>query len=206
MSTARSAAGTWVVAASLLIVALCWWWIVAMAGDMYGPMTGAAAWMMTRRWDWPHMALLFAIWSAMMVGMMLPSAVAAIVGYGRTQRGTPARAVAPTCAFVAAYVLVWMLFSLAATLAQRVMYELHLLLSPMMEPATTALAGGLPLAAGVYQLLPFKRTCLGSCRGTAAGSDRQSRPRRVSANRERCWVAVQLGSPPDLAMGAETMT
>ena len=55
MSTARSAADTGVVAASLLIVALCWWWIVAMAGDMYGPMTGAAAWMMTRRWDWPYM-------------------------------------------------------------------------------------------------------------------------------------------------------
>ena len=43
MSTARSAADTGAVAASLLIVALCWWWIVAMAGDMYGPMTGAAA-------------------------------------------------------------------------------------------------------------------------------------------------------------------
>jgi predicted metal-binding membrane protein len=96
----------------------------------------------------------------------LPSAVAAIVGYGRTQRGTPARPVAPACAFVAAHFLVWMLFSLAATLAQRVMYELHLL-SPMMEPATTALAGGLLLAAGVYQLLPFKRTCLASCRGLA---------------------------------------
>jgi predicted metal-binding membrane protein len=166
MSTARSAADTWVVATSLLIVALCWWWIVAMAGDMYGPMTGAAAWMMTRRWDWPHMALLFAMWSAMMVGMMVPSAVAAIVSDGRTPRGTPAGPVAPTCAFVATYVLVWMLFSLAAALAQRVLYELHLL-SPMMEPATTALAGGLLLAAGVYQLLPFKRTCLASCRGLA---------------------------------------
>jgi predicted metal-binding membrane protein len=113
-----------VVAASLLIVALCWWWIVAMAGDRYGPMTGAAAWTMTRRWDWPYVPLLFAMWSGMMVGMMLPSAAAAIVGYGRTQRGTPAGPVAPTCAFVAAYVLVWMLFSLAATPAQRLMYEL----------------------------------------------------------------------------------
>jgi predicted metal-binding membrane protein len=129
-------------------------------------MTGAAAWMMTRRWDWPHMALLFAMWSAMMVGMMLPSAMASIVGQGRTQGGTPAIRVAPVGAFVAAYVLVWMLFSLAATLAQRAMYELHLL-SPMMEPATTGLAGSLLLAAGIYQLFPFKRTCLASCRGLA---------------------------------------
>jgi hypothetical protein len=85
MSTRGNAAAAWVAAASLLIlVALCWGWIVAMAGDMYGPMTGAAAWMMTRRWDWPHLALLFAMWSAMMVGMTVPSAVAAIAGYGRT--------------------------------------------------------------------------------------------------------------------------
>jgi predicted metal-binding membrane protein len=167
MSTAPSAAATWVVAASLLIVvALCWWWIVAMAGDMYGPMTGAAAWMMTTRWDWPHMALLFTMWSAMMVGMMVPSAVAAIVGYGRTLRGTPTARVAPMGVFVAAYVLVWMLFSLAATLTHRVLYALHLL-SPMMEPATTTLGGGLLLAAGVYQLLPLKRTWLASCRTTA---------------------------------------
>jgi hypothetical protein len=99
-------------------------------------MTGAAAWMMTRRWDWPHMALLFAMLSAMMVGMMVPSAVAAIVGYGQTLRGTPTARVAPMGVFVAAYVLVWMLFSLAATLTHRVLYALHLL-SPMMEPATT---------------------------------------------------------------------
>jgi predicted metal-binding membrane protein len=109
---------------------------------MYGPMTGAAAWMMTKRWDWPHTALLFAMWSTMMLGMMLPSAVSAIVGYGRTLCGASASRVAPMCAFVAAYILVWMLFSLAATLAQRAMYALHLL-SPMMEPTTTALAGGL---------------------------------------------------------------
>jgi hypothetical protein len=48
MSTTGNTAAAWVVAASLLIlVTLCWWWIVAMAGDMYGPMTGAAAWMMS---------------------------------------------------------------------------------------------------------------------------------------------------------------
>jgi hypothetical protein len=70
MSTARSAADTGVVAATLLIiVTLCWWWIVGMARDIYGPMTGSAAWMMTTRWDGPHIALLFAMWSAMMVRM-----------------------------------------------------------------------------------------------------------------------------------------
>ena len=165
MSTAGSASGTWVVAAGLLIiVALCWWWIVVMAVDMYGPMTGSAAWMMTKRWDGPHTALLFAMWSAMMLAMMLPSAVPAIARHGRALGGASSGAVLPMCLFVAGYVLVWVLFSLAATLVQRLMHELHLL-SPMMEPATTALAGGLLLAAGAYQFLPFKRGCLASCRG-----------------------------------------
>ena len=118
MSTARSAVNTGVAAATLLIVVtLCWWWIVGTARDMYGPMTGSAAWMMTKRWDGPHVALLFAMWSAMMVSMMLPSAVSAIVGYGLARPSTPAAPVAPMCVFVAAYVLVWMLFSLAAMLA-----------------------------------------------------------------------------------------
>ncbi|MDH4335469.1 MAG: hypothetical protein OEW24_09515, partial [Chloroflexota bacterium] len=36
--------------------------------------TGSAAWMMTATWDAPHMLLLWAMWAAMMAGMMLPSA------------------------------------------------------------------------------------------------------------------------------------
>jgi predicted metal-binding membrane protein len=103
------------------------------------------------------------MWSAMMVGMMLPSAVPAVVRYGRTMRRAPAAVVAPLHFFVAGYTVPWLLFSLAATLLQRLLYEARLL-SPMMEPASAAFASGLLLAAGVYQLLPFKRTCLESCR------------------------------------------
>jgi hypothetical protein len=32
-----------------------------MARDMYGPMTGASAWMMTPVWDAPHLLLLWAM-------------------------------------------------------------------------------------------------------------------------------------------------
>src|SRR4029079_8337796 len=40
------------VAAALVTVALlAWLWIAVMARDMYGPMTGASAWMMTFHWD-----------------------------------------------------------------------------------------------------------------------------------------------------------
>ena len=46
-----------------------WLWIVVMSRDMYGPMTGASAWMMTARWDVRHLFLLWAMWTVMMTGM-----------------------------------------------------------------------------------------------------------------------------------------
>ena len=43
--------------ATLAAVTLASWaWIVVMARDMYGPMTGASAWMMTPHWDAPHLS------------------------------------------------------------------------------------------------------------------------------------------------------
>src|SRR6266581_4000700 len=58
----------------ILFPLICWAWVVVMARDMYGPMTGASAWMMTLRWDAPHVLLLWAMWAVMMAGMMLPTA------------------------------------------------------------------------------------------------------------------------------------
>src|SRR5687768_18411281 len=72
----------------LLIVLplVSWLWIVVMARDMYGPMTGASAWMMTAVWDARHLALLWAMWAVMMVGMMLPSASPMLLLYGGVAR------------------------------------------------------------------------------------------------------------------------
>jgi predicted metal-binding membrane protein len=143
----------------VLVVAICWWWIIQLARDMYGPMTGASAWMMTSSWDWSHVTLLFMMWSAMMVAMMVPTAAPTL------WRCAP---VVHIGAIVAGYIFVWTLFSLAATVAQRLMSAASLL-TPMMEPSMPIVAGGLLVIAGVYQLLPFKRTCLASCRMSTAG-------------------------------------
>jgi predicted metal-binding membrane protein len=43
-----------------------------------------------------------------------------------------------------------------------------LLLSPMMEARERGLGSALLILAGLYQLTPFKRTCLESCRSPAA--------------------------------------
>ncbi len=160
----------WLVGGALAVtVALCWAWIVPMARDMYGAMTGPAAWMMTDRWDLAHLSLLFAMWVVMMAGMMLPSAAPALLLYAGVIRKSPEgeRAPAHVYAFAGGYLLVWTAFSLAATVLQRALANL-LWLTPMMEARSRAAGGALLMLAGLYQLTPFKRTCLESCRSPAA--------------------------------------
>jgi predicted metal-binding membrane protein len=149
----------------LAAVTVCSWiWIVAMARDMYGPMTGASAWMMTPRWDLAHLLRLWAMWTVMMIGMMLPSAAPLILLYGASARRSAQRtAPRQTYALAAGYLLVWTAFSLGATVLQRVLASL-LLVSPMMEPVNARVSAVLLVAAGVYQWTPLKHACLRQCR------------------------------------------
>src|SRR5687768_11572474 len=151
-------------AAVLIVLLLSWWWIVAMARDMYGAMSGPSAWMMTSVWDGRHLLLLWSMWAAMMAAMMLPSAWPMLVMYGTVSRRQSAgRHPSHLYLFLAGYVLVWALFSVAATITQRLLAAL-LLLSPMMEPASPWASAALLIIAGIYQLTPLKRVCLRSCR------------------------------------------
>jgi predicted metal-binding membrane protein len=150
-------------------IGLCWAWLVPMARDMYGPMTGPSAWMMTSRWDFPHQVLLFAMWVVMMIGMMLPSAAPTLLLYAGVVHKSDEASSAPVrvYAFAGGYVSVWTAFSLLATGLQLLLRH-WLLLSPMMETSSHMVGGALMLLAGFYQLTPYKRTCLESCRSPAA--------------------------------------
>jgi predicted metal-binding membrane protein len=160
----------WLIGIALVAtVGLCWAWLVPMARDMYGPMTGRSAWMMTGTWDFPHQALLFAMWVVMMVGMMLPSAAPTLLLYAGVVHKSPEAVSAPArvYAFAGGYLLVWTAFSLLATALQLLLRH-WLLLSPMMETRNHVFGGALLLLAGVYQFTPYKRSCLSSCRSPAA--------------------------------------
>jgi predicted metal-binding membrane protein len=148
----------------VLIPLVCWTWIALMARDMYGAMLGPSAWMMTADWDVPHLLLLWAMWAVMMTAMMLPSASPLALLYaGALRTRGDARVGRKTYAMAAGYVLVWALYSVAATVLQRVLSDL-LVLTPMMEPATPAVAAVLLAVAGLYQLTPLKSGCLRVCR------------------------------------------
>lgn len=160
----------WLIGATLAaVIALCWSWIIPMALDMYGPMTGWSAWMMTRTWDFTHQVLLFAMWAVMMIGMMLPSVMPTSFLYAAVIRKCPhnERVHAHVYAFVAGYLFIWTVFSLFATVLQLLLAH-WLLLTSMMEVRNRWLAGALWLIAGAYQFTPFKRACLECCRSPAA--------------------------------------
>jgi predicted metal-binding membrane protein len=158
---------TLVVLVAILPLA-CWAWVVAMARDMYGPMTGASAWMMTVTWDAPRIVLLWAMWAAMMAGMMLPSITPVLLLYAGAMRSRGVHhASARIYAMAAGYLAVWIAFSIAATALQRLLAS-QSMLTMMMEPGDSRLAAGLLIAAAVYQLTPFKNACLDACRSPLA--------------------------------------
>src|SRR4029077_8275505 len=97
----------------ILFPVVCWAWIVVMARDMYGPMTGASAWMMTLRWDARHVLLLWMMWAVMMAGMMLPSASPMMLMYALAarRRGLGAAADRQIYSLASGYMAVWALFS-----------------------------------------------------------------------------------------------
>jgi predicted metal-binding membrane protein len=137
------------------VTALSWWYIAAMPGMEMGEL---------RPWGALDFALMFAMWSVMMVGMMLPSATPMAFLYAGVVRkaARDGSVLPPTAVFVAGYLLAWTLFSAAATLAQWGL-ERAALLSPMLVSNSPRLGAALLIAAGVYQLTPWKSACLAHC-------------------------------------------
>ena len=152
-------ARSWPIVALLVFLPLvAWAWIVVMARDMYGPMTGASAWMMTPVRDVPHLLLLWAMWAVMMTGMMLPSATPMILLAGDGARPH----------FLAlGYLVVWIAFSAGATALQWLLQQ-WFILTPMMEVSSARTGAILLGLAGLYQLTPLKHACLTTCQSPMA--------------------------------------
>jgi predicted metal-binding membrane protein len=106
----------------------------------------------------------FAMWVVMMVGMMTASAAPVMLLFAGMHRGRSApRAPRVVFAFSVGYLLVWTGFSAGAALAQWAMHQAAML-SPAMTTSSARLSGAILIAAGVYQLTPFKGACLTHCR------------------------------------------
>jgi predicted metal-binding membrane protein len=109
--------------------------------------------------------LFVTIWVVMMVAMMFPSAAPMILTFHKVQVSKRQRgeAFVATWVFVAAYMVVWTLSGVAAYVGALVAEAIAARVS--LSPAAAARIGGaILIAAGLYQLTPFKDLCLSKCR------------------------------------------
>jgi predicted metal-binding membrane protein len=116
-------------------------------------------------WSWVEVGVLVVMWAVMMVAMMTPAAAPMILMFStihrrRTAEGRPA---VPTAIFILGYLVVWTIYSVVAAVGQAGLHAAALL-SPAMAATSPLLAGGLLVAAGVFQWTPLKRACLAACR------------------------------------------
>lgn len=159
----------YVVLASLaIVVLLAWTWLLLGAGiDMeMMDMGGGQMMAMPPEWSLGYAAIVFVMWAVMMVAMMLPSAapVTLLVASIARKRAAGGSAVgANTALFVLGYLAVWVAFAAAATALQWTLDEAGLL-SETMALGNAVLAGGVLVAAGIYQWTPLKAACLRHCR------------------------------------------
>jgi predicted metal-binding membrane protein len=116
-------------------------------------------------WSWVEVGALVVMWAVMMVGMMTPAAAPMILMFAtiHRRRTTEGRPAVPTAIFVLGYLAVWTIYSVVAAVAQAGLHAAALL-SPAMAATSPLLAGGLLVAAGVFQWTPLKRACLAACR------------------------------------------
>ncbi|MCC7417408.1 MAG: DUF2182 domain-containing protein [Acidobacteria bacterium] len=166
-----------IVAAALGVIAvLAWVYVLGLARGMdMGGMDMRGARMISTGvrmamapaavpWSGLDFAMMFVMWAVMMIGMMTPSAAPLILLYARVGRQavSDGRPFAATGWFAGGYLSAWVLFALAATVAQLVL-ERAALLTPGMAAASDLFGAAVLIAAGLYQWSRLKDTCLVHC-------------------------------------------
>ncbi len=142
---------------SLLALAAAAWgilvWQSAIVGDEMTLTMGMGA------------PVFIAIWIAMMVAIMFPTAAPMILMFNRihNQRRERGQSFVPTWVFVSSYMVVWSLSGVAAYSAAVLGDDLAGRSMWVMDNAAR-IGGGVLVLAGLYQLSPLKATCLGKCR------------------------------------------
>jgi predicted metal-binding membrane protein len=157
----------WIIAGAVALIAcVAWLWMIREARAL--SVTGVcecAGMAMGGSWSVATLLPLFLMWAAMMVAMMLPSAMPMILTFAAVSRNRrrQERPYVPVTVFVAGYVAVWTGFSVVAAIGQWVLHR-QALLSSSMASSSAWLGGLLLLAAGIFQFTPLKHACLTQCR------------------------------------------
>ena len=160
----------------LILAAVAW----ALTGDrMAGMDAGPAT-------DLGGLGFWLTAWVVMMAAMMFPSIAPMVLMYarveeGKRQKGQPTQAAA-TAAFVGGYLLTWAAVGLFAYAIFEIARSLDLGFLGW-DRGGPYVAGGVIVAAAIYQLTPLKDVCLRHCRSPLAFVLMHWRPGRIGALR-----------------------
>lgn len=193
-----------VLASLAILTGLAWLYLWLEADAMDRMMAGLRPMAMrpTATSVWTFL-LVFAMWTVMMAGMMLPSAAPMTLFYAAIVRknGERGTALPSVWIFGAGYLLVWTAFSLSAA-ALQALFEHLALASSMMVSTSNWLTGLILVGAGLYQWSPLKDTCLGKCSAPLEFVMTRWRPGRLGALRMGtahglycvgcCWALMLL--------------
>lgn len=122
-------------------------------------------------WVWRDWSIALLMWWVMMVAMMLPSATPTLLLYARVmhfaKKSTDSVVVVATFSFMLGYLSSWLFFSFFATFFHWALQQANLL-SMLMIVSSGWLSGLLLVIVGLYQLSPFKHSCLKYCQSPAS--------------------------------------
>ena len=109
--------------------------------------------------------LIFLMWFLMMIAMMLPTAIPFIMMFDKisSERKKQQYKYVLTINFFLSYILVWALFSLYVTIVHFLLQKFNILNSSILS-VSYLIGGFLFVFAGIYQMTPYKETCLRYCR------------------------------------------
>lgn len=150
-----------------------------MAGPIGAPMQMAAG----GGWTPAYALLILMMWWIMMIAMMTPSAAPVLLLFTAVKKAGKEATSAPRLGliFLSGYLLAWGSFSAVATALQWGLETVSLADGPMMTLKSRALAGGVLIAAGLYQLTPLKDACLEQCKSPAQFLALHNRPGAIGA-------------------------
>ena len=159
----------WVAAGCVIVLTGLGWLTLGMMAVGNGGLAGAlhaicSASFGSNQLSAGNIALVAAMWAAMVLAMMLPSAAPMILTYAEIA-DTAARKAEPVVsplALAAGYTTVWLGFAAIATLVQFALSRAAFL-DRSMVAASGLFAGTIFIGAGIYQFSRLKHACLTQC-------------------------------------------
>lgn len=147
-----------------MLAAVGWWYVVILSRDM-AIMNSSMSTMGVKPWAASDFLMMFIMWTIMMIAMMVPTAMRSFLIFSRitAQQAKRGRSFVSGYWFAAGYIVIWTVFSIAATGLQWGLDQAALLSSRMVvySPFVGAM---IFILAGAWQFTPLKNACLTHCR------------------------------------------